>query len=119
VSVTETPVIPDTTPETVYPELVLVLVPLLVPLVVPAPVELLGCVAALLVDDVELPLSLHAANDMQARKISAVDKRVGRIMEVPLSQALLTGTCFMGKQPSTQSVAETRPLSVLGNMANA
>jgi hypothetical protein len=25
----------------------------------------------------------------------------------------------MGKEPSTQSVAQTRPLSVFGNMANA
>jgi len=78
-SATEAPVIPDTTPEIVYPALVLV--PLLV--LLPAAVELLGCAAALVTDDTELPLSLHAANDMQARKISAADKRVGRIMEVP------------------------------------
>jgi hypothetical protein len=54
VSVTETPVVPDTAPEIVYPELVLV--PLLMPLLLPAPVELLGCAAALVADDAEVPL---------------------------------------------------------------
>jgi hypothetical protein len=53
----------------------------LVPL--PALVEVLVCDAALVTDAAELPLSLHAAKDKQARKISGADKRVVRIMKIP------------------------------------
>jgi hypothetical protein len=55
--------------------------------------EVLGCAAALEVDDTELPLPSHADKDMQARKISAADKRVGRFMKVPLTRR----HCYEGR----------------------
>lgn len=70
---------PETTPEIVYPALVLVLALLL--LLVEALLVLVELVA-LVVDEAELPLSLHAARDMQAKVMNEADKRVNRIMNV-------------------------------------
>jgi hypothetical protein len=77
-SATETPVVPDTTPEMVYPEVVLVTEPEPLPVTEPLPV----CVGGLF-NATELPLPLHAASEMQAKDTSAANKRVGRHMNVP------------------------------------
>ena len=74
---TDTSVIPDTTPEMVYPELVLVLELVLVD---EADGNATACEGVLLVDDAELPESLHAAREMHPRKTSAVNKRDDRNM---------------------------------------
>ncbi|HEY3658179.1 MAG TPA: hypothetical protein VGL34_24675 [Steroidobacteraceae bacterium] len=70
-SATDTPVVPDTTPEMVYPVLVLVT----------EPEPLLVCVGALLVNETELPP--HAAREMQASRTSGANKLFGRHMNVP------------------------------------
>jgi hypothetical protein len=63
----------------VYPVVVLVTEP--EPVLVTEP-EPLVCVGALFVTT-ELPLPPHAASEMQVKKTSAANKRVGRHMNVP------------------------------------
>jgi len=72
---TETSLIPDTTPEMLKVELVLALVTVLEPAPVPVGAAVVPVIA------VELPP--HAARNMQARNASAAKKRVDWIMNFP------------------------------------
>jgi hypothetical protein len=82
-SMTGTSLIPDTTPEMLKVELVLVLVTVLEPELVPVGAAVVPVIA------VELPP--HAARNMQARNASAANKRVDWIMNFPWARCEYKG----------------------------